>query len=98
MVKILLEGKSNTPKDILIKVIHRLIKNRFSVLSEEIESMKKQVAFFEKKYGISSNRFLDKWVNMELGQDADFLSWAKAIDSHIKLETEQKELEELMEL
>ena len=73
-------------------LLKRALSIEYRRLQLELKMTKEKIREFEKKYGMSSSRFLERYARGELGDEEEFMEWYGELKF---LEKVSKELEEL---
>lgn len=69
--------RSNQPPDKAITIFQEAIKTEELRVGYALDMGKKRLANFEKKYGVSSDKFISKLTAEDLeGRDMEYVEWA----------------------
>lgn len=75
----------------LSRAIGKIVEHTKERTSSNVHLLKKDLSQFEKKYGISSEKFFNRFEKGELGDDEDYFEWS-AIFQTYKRATERLEM------
>ncbi len=76
------------PKDLMKDVVIRTLRSRVEEINHKLKDIHDSTNYFEKKYGMKTDDFYEKFVNGAVGDDMDFFEWKalKEIDDELKEE------------
>ncbi len=60
----------------LSRAIGKIVEHTKERTSSNVHLLKKDLSQFEKKYGISSEKFFNRFEKGELGDDEDYFEWS----------------------
>ena len=60
----------------LSRAIGKIVEHTKERTSSNVHLLKKDLSQFEKKYGISSDKFFNRFEKGELGDDGDYFEWS----------------------
>ena len=83
-------------KDLVKNVIIRTLRSRVEVINQKLNDIYKEMRYFEKKYGIKTEEFYEKFVSGALGDDMDFFEWKALKEIRDELKEEKKVLIEII--
>lgn len=78
-----------------VGLLTRILNTEYRRLQLELRMVEEKVRRFEKKYGMSSNEFLERYSRGELGDEEGFMEWYGELKF---LERIHRELEELKKI
>lgn len=55
-----------------------------------MQEIQKNINYFERKYGMVTKEFFEKFLKGELGDDMDFFEWKASKEVYDELEKEKK--------
>ncbi|AEA46525.1 hypothetical protein [Archaeoglobus veneficus] len=74
-----------------IKVtITKTIQRRIEEINRTLQELSKNIEYFEKKYGMKTDEFYDRFVKGELGDEMDFFEWKSSKDLYDELKKEKE--------
>ena len=79
-------------KDFVKDVVSRTIKTRIEEINQKIIDVYNSIKYFEKKYGMNTEEFYNKFLMGSLGDDMDFFEWKASSDVYKELQEERKAL------
>ncbi len=96
MSKIRIVGLTSLSKEVIAEGVLNVVKGRLMVIKEELHNLKNDLARLEEKYGYSSDIFLQKFQNGELGDEEDFFVWQGSLNLLKGLHEEEQLLREVL--
>ena len=78
-----------------VSLLTRILNIEYRRLQLELRMVEERIKRFEKKYGMSSSEFLERYSRGELGDEEEFLEWYGELKF---LERIHRELEELKKI
>ena len=96
MAKLKIVG-TKLPSEVVKEVVLNSLNTRLKDVEEIIVKLQTTISEFEKKHGLSSDEFLEKWGNNELKDNMDFFEWETCLTALQKLTKEQEALKEVLE-
>lgn len=78
-----------------VGLLTRILNIEYRRLQLELRMVEEKIRRFEKKYGMSSNEFLERYSRGELGDEEEFMEWYGELKF---LERIHRELEELKKI
>ena len=78
-----------------VSLLTRILNTEYRRLQLELRMVEEKIRRFEKKYGMSSNEFLERYSRGELGDEEEFMEWYGELKF---LERIHRELEELKKI
>lgn len=79
-------------KDFVNGVVSRTIKSRIEEINQKLTDIYNSMKYFEKKYGMKTEVFYNKFLAGSLGDDMDFFEWKASSDVYKELQEERKAL------
>ncbi len=80
------------PKDIVMEVVIRTLKSKIEEINQKLNDLYQNMAYFEKKYGMKTEEFYQKFISGSLGDDMDFFEWKASTEIYNELKEEKKVL------
>ena len=76
------------PKDLVKDVVIRTLRSRVEEINHKLKDIHDSMNYFERKYGMKTDEFYEKFVNGAVGDDMDFFEWKalKEINDELKEE------------
>ena len=85
------------PKDLVKDVVIRTLRSRVEEINQKLTDIYENMSYFEKKYGMKTEKFYEKFVSGALGDDMDFFEWKASKEIHDELKEEKRVLIEVIE-
>lgn len=85
------------PSEVVREVVLNSLNARLNDVEEIIVKLQTTISVFEKKHGLSSDKFLEKWRSNELEDNMDFFEWETCLTALQKLSKEQEALKEVLQ-
>jgi hypothetical protein len=79
----------------LSRAIGKIVEHTKERTSSNVHLLKKDLSQFEKKYGISSEKFFNRFEKGELGDDEDYFEWSAIFQMYKRATERLKMLEEV---
>lgn len=79
----------------LSRAIGKIVEHTKERTSSNVHLLKKDLSQFEKKYGISSEKFFNRFEKGELGDDEDYFEWSAIFQTYKRATERLKMLEEV---
>ena len=79
----------------LSRAIGKIVEHTKERTSSNVHLLKKDLSQFEKKYGISSDKFFNRFEKGELGDDGDYFEWSAIFQMYTRATERLKMLEEV---
>ena len=92
MTQLLIKSES---VDSIAPLIKGAIKEQISVLEDGIDRTKVIIEEFEKKHGVKTEEFYEKFKNGDLGDSVDYIEWAGEYELLSKLIRDYEKLKEV---
>jgi len=73
--------------------ITKMLEYKIQQYQKEINRLKREMANFERAYGMSSSDFYQKYIAGDLGDDLDFVEWSSFYQMRQRLLDKRTELE-----
>ncbi|MGI9862252.1 hypothetical protein SDD30_12815 [Moorella naiadis] len=86
----------NSPRYTTKKVVLKTIQAKVEEINHSLEELKKNLGYFEKKYGMSSQTFYQNFVQGSLSDEIDFFEWKATKDIFDELRIEKEALLEVL--
>lgn len=96
MSKIQITGDTSFDKNLIEKQLINLVNTRLIEIKDEISSVKLDIEYFEKKYQMKSDEFVNKFTEDKFGDDEDYFIWKGSISILENLIREQNILRETL--
>jgi hypothetical protein len=84
------------PKDLVKDVVIRTLRSRVEEINQKLKDIYENVSYFERKYGMKTEEFYEKFVSGALGDDMDFFEWKASKEIHDELKEEKRVLIEVI--
>jgi hypothetical protein len=85
------------PGKVVMEVVLNSLNARLKEVEETIIKLQTALSEFEKKHGLSSDEFLEKWRSNELEDNMDFFEWETCLILLQKLSKEREALKEVLQ-
>ena len=79
-------------KDSVKHVVIRTLMSKLEEINQKLNDINENMKYFEKKYGMQTEIFYQKFVNGALEDDIDFFEWKASYEICNELEEEKKML------
>ena len=79
---------------VIDKTVDKLLEREIKRLREFQKTLDDQINEFEKKYGMSTDVFLDRFQSGGLGDAVDYIEWASTSEMRTNIESNQRLLED----
>jgi len=96
MAKLKIIG-TKLPSEVVREVVLNSLNTRLKDIEEIIIKLQTTTGEFEKKHGLSSDKFLKKWRSTELEDNMDFFEWETCLTALQKLSKEREALKEVLQ-
>jgi hypothetical protein len=80
------------PKDFVWGAVTRTLKFRIEEINQKSNDIYENMKYFERKYGMKTEEFYNKFVSGKLGDDMDFFEWKASSEIFTELREEKKAL------
>ena len=80
------------PKNIVKDVIIRTLRFRVEEVNQKLKDIHENIKYFERKYGMETKEFYEKFVSGVLEDDMDFFEWKASKEIYDELKEEKKAL------
>jgi hypothetical protein len=84
------------PKDLVKGVVIRTLRSRVEEINHKLGDIYNSMNYFERKYGMKTEEFYEKFVSGALGDDMDFFEWKASKEIHDELKEEKRVLTEVI--
>jgi len=84
------------PKDLVKGVVIRTLRSRVEEINQKLTDIYERMNYFERRYGIKTEKFYKKFVNGALGDETDFFEWKASKEIYDELKEEKKVLVEVI--
>jgi hypothetical protein len=84
------------PKDLVKDVVIRTLRSRVEEINHKLGDIYNSMNYFERKYGMKTEEFYEKFVSGALGDDMDFFEWKASKEIHDELKEEKRVLTEVI--
>ena len=84
------------PKDLVKDVVIRTLRSRVEEINHKLKDIHNSMNYFERKYGMKTDDFYEKFVSGALGDDMDFFEWKASKEINDELKEEKKVLIEII--
>jgi hypothetical protein len=88
--------KTGIPEDVVKAVVARTLRSKVEEINHTLAEIQHSITYFERKYGMKTEEFYDKFIRGEAGDDMDFFEWKAAKELSDELEAERKVLLEIL--
>lgn len=79
-------------KDFVKSVVSRTIKSRIAEINQKLIDLYNSMKYFEKKYGMKTEDFHQKFLMGSLGDDMDLFEWKALCEMYKELQEEKTAL------
>ncbi|MCK4615132.1 MAG: hypothetical protein KAU14_10045 [Thermoplasmata archaeon] len=83
---------THAEKEYIITTLKKMIEVDISIQTKEMRNLRKTLEEFEEKYNMSSDEFVRRFNNGEMGDDREFIRWYAYKDAYNELEKRCNEL------
>lgn len=83
-------------KDLVKDVVIRTLRSRVEEINQKLKDIYENMSYFERKYGMKTEEFYEKFVNEALGDEMDFFEWKASKELHDELKEEKSVLVEVI--
>lgn len=83
-------------KDLVKDVVIRTLRSRVEEINQKLKDIYENMSYFERKYGMKTDEFYEKFVNEALGDEMDFFEWKASKELHDELNEEKSVLVEVI--
>ena len=83
---------SGIPMELVRNAVTRTLKSRIEQINQKSNDIYESMKYFEKKYGMKTEEFYNKFVKGELGDDMDFFEWKASSEIYNELRIEKRAL------
>lgn len=80
------------PKDLVKDAVIRTLKSKIEEINQKLNDIYASMNYFEKKYGMKTEEFYNKFTSGTLGDDMDFFEWKASAELYKELKEEKKVL------
>lgn len=80
------------PRELIRGAVTRTLKSRIEEINRKSNNIFESITYFEKKYGVKTEKFYKKFVKGELGDDMDFFEWKASSEIFNELTKEKNAL------
>jgi len=84
------------PKDLVKDVVIRTLRSRVEEINHKLKDIHNSMNYFERKYGMKTDEFYEKFVRGGLGDDMDFFEWKASKEISDELKGEKRVLTEII--
>jgi hypothetical protein len=84
------------PKDLVKDVVIRTLRSRVEEINHKLKDIHDSMNYFERKYGMKTEEFYEKFVSGALGDDMDFFEWKASKEISDELKEEKRVLTEII--
>ena len=85
------------PGEVVLEVVLNSLNARLKEVEEIIIKLQATLSEFEKRHGLSSGEFLEKWRSNLLEDNMDFFEWETCLTLLQKLSKEREALKEVLQ-
>lgn len=79
-----------------LPVVKESLNRELNVLRAKLKMTREEIQSFEKKYAMSSDQFIEKFDNGELGDSQEFFEWWGLLKGIERLKKEIKDVERVL--
>jgi len=83
---------SGIPMELVKDAVIRTLKSRIEEINHKSNDLYESMKYFEKKYGMKTEEFYNKFLGGELGDDMDFFEWKASSEIFNDLNKEKRAL------
>jgi hypothetical protein len=80
------------PMELVRDAVTRTLKSRIEEINQKSNDISGSMKYFEKKYGMKTEDFYEKFIIGELGDDMDFFEWKASSEIFNELRNEKRVL------
>ena len=84
------------PKDLVKDVVIRTLRSRVEEINHKLGDIYNSMNYFERKYGMKTEEFYEKFVSGALGDNMEFFEWKASKEIHDELKEEKRVLTEII--
>jgi hypothetical protein len=84
------------PKDLMKDVVIRTLRSRVEEINHKLKDIHDSMNYFERKYGMKTEEFYEKFVNGAVGDEMDFFEWKALKEINDELKEEKRVLSEII--
>ena len=88
--------KTGIPEDVVKAVVARTLRSKVEEINQTLTEIQHSITYFERKYGMTTEDFYEKFIRGEVGDDMDFFEWKAVKELSDELEEERKVLLEIL--
>ncbi|MEW6426340.1 MAG: hypothetical protein AB1523_16660 [Bacillota bacterium] len=82
----------NLPREVVKNTVLKTLRSKVEEINFKLLEASKIMAYYEKKYGLKTDHFYEKFTQGALNDDLDFFEWKALKEIHDELENEKKVL------
>jgi len=79
-------------KETMKDAVIRTLRSKIEEINQKLIDTRKNIRYFEKKYGMKTEEFYEKFQAGELGDDMDFFEWKALKEIYDELNEERRVL------
>ena len=83
-------------KDLAKDVVIRTLRSRVEEINHKLKDIHVSISYFERKYGMKTDEFYEKFVSGVIGDDMDFFEWKASKEISDELKEEKRVLIEII--
>ncbi len=84
------------PRDLVKDVVIRTLRSRVEEINHKLGDISNSMNYFERKYGMKTEEFYEKFVSGALGDEMDFFEWKALKEINDELKEEKRVLIEVI--
>ena len=84
------------PKDLVKDVVIRTLRSRIEEIKQKLSDIYENMRYFERKYGMKTEEFYEKFLSGTLGDEMDFFEWEASKEIYDELKEEKRVLVEVI--
>ena len=84
------------PKDLVKDVVIRTLRSRIEEIKQKLSDIYENMRYFERKYGMKTEEFYEKFLSGTLGDEMGFFEWKASKDIYDELKEEKRVLVEVI--
>lgn len=79
-------------KELVKDAVVRTLRSKIEEINQKLIDVYENIRYFEKKYGMKTDEFYEKFMTGELGDDMDFFEWKASKEIYNELNEEKRVL------
>ena len=94
MVELTIKANVSDPREIS-PLIELAVGKELKMLQQSMRRIKEDLSDFERRYGMKTEQFYDKFIAGQLGDAMDFIEWSGEYESLKKIKEDVRKLESI---